>query len=63
MPEHGIERLIALLSEDSSGEIDSVTRAGNSDDTISITFTDGEVLVVTAETSVGEDMDSGALTR
>jgi hypothetical protein len=58
MKEQGIDRLITMLSKDSSGEIESVTQAGNSKDSISITFTDGEVLVLTAETEVVDHPDS-----
>jgi hypothetical protein len=58
MKEQGIDRLIAMLSKDPSGEIESVTQAGNSKDTISISFKDGEVLVLTAETEVVENPDS-----
>jgi hypothetical protein len=58
MAEQGIDRLIALLSADQSGKIDTVTRAGNSEDTISITFADGEVLVLTAETNAAENLES-----
>ena len=58
MKEQGIDRLIAVLAKDSSGEIDSVTQAGNSKDSISITFNDGEVLVLTAESEVVEHPDS-----
>lgn len=57
MAEQGIDRLITLLSEVDSGEIDTVTRAGNSEDTISITFTDGEVLVLRADTDAGANPD------
>jgi hypothetical protein len=56
MPEQGIDRLIALLSVNPTGEVESVTKAGNSENTISITFKDGEVLVLTAETDVTEDV-------
>jgi hypothetical protein len=58
MKEQGMDRLIALLSKDPTGEIESVTQAGNSKDTISISFKDGEVLVLTAETEVVENPDS-----
>lgn len=58
MKEQGIDRLIALLSKDPTGEIESVTQAGNSKDTISISFKDGEVLVLTAESEVVENPDS-----
>lgn len=56
--QQGIDRLIALLTKASSGEIDSITQAGNSKDSISIIFKDGEVLVLTAESEVVENPDS-----
>jgi hypothetical protein len=56
MKEQGIDRLIALLSKNPAAEVESVTKAGNSENTISITFKDGEVLVLTAETEVTEDV-------
>jgi hypothetical protein len=55
MKEQGIDRLISLLLKDSSGEIENVTRPANADDTISITFKGGEVLVLTAEEDAGEN--------
>ena len=58
MKEQAIDRLMAVLAKDTSGEIESVTQAGNSKDSISITFNDGEVLVLTAESEVVEHPDS-----
>lgn len=58
MKEQGIDRIITLLSKSGSEDIESVTQAGNSKDSISITFKDGEVLVLTAESEVVENPDS-----
>ena len=58
MEGQGIDRIIALLSKDDSGDIESITQAGNSKNSISITFKDGEVLVLTAEEDVVENPDS-----
>jgi hypothetical protein len=52
--EHGVDRLISLLLNQHSEEIDNIMQAGNSKNSISITFKDGEVLVLTAEDEVGE---------
>jgi hypothetical protein len=52
--EHGVDRLISLLLNQHSEEIDSITQAGNSKNSISINFKDGEVLVLTAEDDAGE---------
>jgi hypothetical protein len=61
MKEPKIDRLIALLKKDQSGEIENITKAGNTDNTLSIAFKDGEVLVLTAETEVSDEVASGAL--
>ena len=58
MKEQGIDRIITLLSKSGSEDIESVTQAGNSKDSISITFKDGEVVVLTAESEVVENPDS-----
>ena len=55
MDEHGIDRLVALLTKDKSGEIEKVNKPANTNDTISITFKDGEVLVLTLEQEAGEN--------
>jgi hypothetical protein len=52
--EHGIDRLISLLLNQHSEDIDNITQAGNSKNSISINFKDGEVLVLTAEDDAGE---------
>ena len=57
MKERGIDRLIAVLNKQPS-EIDRVVKSANDEDTISITFKDGEVLVLTAETESGETLES-----
>ena len=52
--EHGVDRLISLLLNQHSEEIDNIMQAGNSKNSISITFKDGEVLILTAEDEAGE---------
>lgn len=56
--EHGIDRLISMLSNGHSDDIDNITQAGNDRNSISITFRDGEVLVLTAEDEAGEEADA-----
>jgi hypothetical protein len=54
MKEQGIDRLISLITK--SAEVESVAKAGNSEETVSVTFKDGEVLVFTLETSPAEEV-------
>ncbi len=61
MKEKGIDRLIALLNNHPS-EIEGVVKPANDEDTLSISFTDGEVLVLTAETETREAPDSETAT-
>lgn len=56
--EHGVDRLISLLLKDHSDDIDNIAQAGNSRNSISITFKDGEVLVLTAEDDVAESVET-----
>lgn len=57
MKERGIDRLIALLNTHPS-EVSRIVKPANDDDTISITFLDGEVLILTAETETSENEES-----
>lgn len=52
--EHGVDRLISILLKQHSDDIDNITQAGNSKNSISINFKDGEVLLLTVEDEVGE---------
>jgi hypothetical protein len=61
MKERGIDRLITLLKGQPS-EIDRVVKAANDEDTISISFKDGEVLILTAETEASEAAESASAT-
>ncbi len=54
----GIDRLLSILSKNGAPEIESVAQAGNNRDSITITFTDGEILLLTAEKEVVENPDS-----
>jgi hypothetical protein len=56
--EHGIDRLISLLSIGHSDVIDNITQAGNDRNSISIAFKDGEVLVLTAEDEAGVEAET-----
>ena len=56
----GIDRLITILNHQPS-EIDRVVKSAN-EDTISITFKDGEVLILTVETETGETAESETVT-
>jgi hypothetical protein len=56
MRQAAIDRLIAILNNQPS-EIDRVVKSANDEDTISITFKDGEVIVLTAETESGEPLE------
>lgn len=57
MSRAAIDRLIAILNNQTS-DIDRVVKSANDEDTISITFKDGEVMVLTAETEPGELQNS-----
>jgi hypothetical protein len=61
MKERGIDRLIALLNTHPS-EVNRIVKPANDDETISITFLDGEVLILTAETETGENEESTTAT-
>ena len=61
MKERGIDRLITLLNNQSS-EIDRVVKSANDEATISISFKDGEVLILTAESEAGEPEESAGTT-
>jgi hypothetical protein len=52
--EHGVDRLISILLNQHSDHIENITQAGNSKNSISINFKDGEVLVLTVEDEPGE---------
>ena len=61
MNERGIDRLITILNRQPS-EIDRVVKAANDQDTISISFKDGEVLILTAETEANDTAESASAT-
>lgn len=61
MKARGIDRLIALLNNQPS-EIDRVVKSANDEATISISFKDGEVLILTAETETRNPLESESAT-
>jgi hypothetical protein len=56
--EHGVNRLIQLLLKQHSDDIDNITQEGNSRNSISITFKDGEVLMLTADDEVETELET-----
>jgi hypothetical protein len=56
--EHGVNRLIQLLLKEHSDDIDHIAQEGNSRNSISITFKDGEVLVLTADDEVATELET-----
>jgi hypothetical protein len=56
--EHGVNRLIHLLIKEHSDDIDNIAQEGNSRNSFSITFKDGEVLVLTADDEVARKLET-----